>query len=401
MNPMLKKGLVGIISSLGHLGIRIYRFIPFTHYPPEYREEEIGRILIINLHYIGDVLFTTPVIRLLRHKFPQAYLAIWVKSRAQEVVINNPGLDEVLIFDDLTTARGREKINRFNFRGRFNFLRLLRQKKFNLTVDLTGLWSTALMALLSGAPQRIGINKQGFGFLLTKEASWSSVGHLRQRYLKVLEIIGLQSSNLTMEFFLKKEDVQWARQFLTRHLGREEFLVGIHPGAGWSSKRWLPKRFAQLGDKLYKRYRARVILFGASRDHLLIDHIVRLMSHHPIRTKDQMSLGQMAALIKECRLYLGNDAGPTHIAEALGTPTITIFGSTNPSYSAPLGRMHRIVRKEIACSPRGEKQYCYLGVGRDCPHHRCMESITVEDVLKAVEELITFIRREREKSCEN
>jgi len=401
MKPVIKKELVGIISSLGHLGIRIYRFISFAHYPPEYKEEEIGRILIINLHYIGDVLFTTPVIRLLRHRFPRAYRAIWVKSRAREVVINNPGLDEVLVFDDITTARGRERINRFNFRGRLNFLRLLRKKKFDLTVDLTGLWSTALMALLSRVSHRIGINKQGFGFLLTKEASWSSVSHLRQRYLKVLEVIGFKSSDLDLEFFLKKENMQWARQFLARPLGREQFLVGIHPGAGWSSKRWLPDRFAQLGDELYKRYRARVILFGSSQDRLLINHIVQLMGHPPILTKGQINLGQMAALIKKCALYIGNDTGPTYIAEALGIPTITIFGSTNPNYSAPLGRIHRMVRKEIACSPRGEKQYCYLGVGKDCPHHRCMELITVEDVLKMVEELITFVRKEREKSCEN
>lgn len=353
--------------------------------------ENVNRILVISLHKIGDVLFSTPAIRALKERFPQAELSVWVKSRGREVLENNPYVDEILVFDNISVARGFEDINHFNLTGRLKFLSEIRKQKFDVVVDLVGTWGTNLYSFLSGTPLRFGFDQHGFGFLLTKITSPVEGRHLRQNYLDVVRTMGINSSHEDLVMELSLSEKEFAEKFMIDHsLNNNDFLVGIHPGAGWDTKKWLPAHFAQLADLLVKETDAQIVFFGNKDEAELVRVILRQMKSKPKVMCGKLSLREMAAVIDQCHLFLGNDTGPTYIAEALKIPVGIFFGSTNPAYSAPLGTECVIIRKRVKCSPVDLHQYCFDEPGIPCRvgTHECMNSILAVDAFQSIKSIL-------------
>ncbi|MBI3813912.1 MAG: lipopolysaccharide heptosyltransferase II [Nitrospinae bacterium] len=164
-------------------------------------------------------------------------------------------------------------------------------------------------------------------------------------------------------------------------LSRKSPVIGMNIGASYgSAKRWMPERFAELGDSIYDELKGEVILFGSSDDFNIENEIKEKMRHKPFSLAGKTTLKSLAAWIKRCSLFITNDSGPMHIAAAVGTPIVAIFGSTDPSETSPLSGNYKIVRKPVDCSP------CWK---RECPtDHRCMELIKVSDVMGAVKEML-------------
>ena len=376
----------------GRLLFNLFNLLSFNTLKNDFLDlENVNRILVISLHKIGDVLFTTPAISTLKERFPQAKLTVWVKSRGKEVLENNPYVDEIFVFDNISVARGFEDINHFDLTGRLKFLSEIRKRKFDLVVDLVGTCGTNVYSFLSGAPLRFGFDQHGFGFFLTKITSPLGGRHLRLNYLDVIRTMGVTPNNedLVMELSLSEKD--FAEKFMIDHsLNDNDFLVGIHPGAGWDTKRWPPANFAQLADLLVKETDAKIVLFGNTEEAELVRVILRQMKSKPIVMCGKLSLREMAAVINHCHLFLGNDTGPTYIAEALKVPVGIFFGSTNPAYSAPLGTECVIIRKRVKCSPVDLHQYCFDEPGIPCRvgTHECMNSILAKEAFESLKSIL-------------
>lgn len=347
--------------------------------------ENVNRILIISLYRIGDVLFTTPTIRALKERFPKAKLTVWVKSRGRPVLENNPHVDEILVFDNISVARGFEDINHFDIKGRLKFVRELRTQKFDLVVDLVGTFGSNVYSFLSGSPLRFGFDKHGFGFLLTKSISLVRGRHLKENYLDVIRTIGITPKNDNLEIKLSSSEKEFAEKFMIDHnLSSKDLLVGVHLGAGWATKRWPPANFGQLANLLVKEADAKIVVFGNKEEGKLEKEMLGQMETKPIITIGKLSLREMAAVVSKCHLFLGNDTGPTYIAEALKVPVGVFFGPTNPLYSAPLGIKCVIMKKRVECSPVDLHQYCFDKPGVPCRlgTHKCMNSISAEEAFK-------------------
>ena len=185
--------------------------------------------------------------------------------------------------------------------------------------------------------------------------------------------------------FLREEDRRWAEGMLGK-LGLLDGrpLIGMNPGATYGlAKCWYPDRFGELGKRLARNWKSSIILFGKEGERSISQKILR---HFPGGGDDltgKTSLLQLAALLERCRVLVTNDTGTMHVATAVGTPVVALFGSTDPTTTGPWGHGHTVVKKDVSCSP------C---LKRVCPtDHPCMKLITVEDVEEAVEKrLVNF-----------
>ena len=180
---------------------------------------------------------------------------------------------------------------------------------------------------------------------------------------------------------LEKRDAFLMENGIDRH----QVLIGIHPGGNWVYKLWEPENFAQIADRLCEKWNAQILLFAGPNERQLQAKVAKLMHRRPICVKED-DLCQVAGLIAACDFYIGNDTGPMHIAVAVGTPIVALFGSTNHHRSGPYGEEHIIVRSgvELGCNP------CHPGKRPGgCGKGSCavIEAITVEQVFNAAEKL--------------
>lgn len=392
MNRTLKKVLVSVNKYGGSFLFNLLNLLSFNTLKNDSPDlENVNRILVISLHRIGDVLFTTPAIRALKEKFPKAKLTVWVKSRGRAVLENNPHVDEILVFDNISVARGFENINHFDIKSRLEFVSELRTRKFDLVVDLVGTWGTNIYSFLSGAPLRFGFDNHGFGFLLSKSTSLVAGRHLKENYLDVIRTMGITPKGDNLEMKLSLSEKEFAEKFMIdNNLSSKNFLVGLHPGAGWATKRWPPANFGQLANLLVTETDAKIVLFGNKEEEKLAKEMLGQMKTKPIIIFGKLSLREMTAVVSKCHLFLGNDTGPTYIAEALKVPVGVFFGPTNPVYSAPRGTKCVIIRKMVECSPVDLHQYCFDEPGVLCRlgTHECMNSISAEEAFEALKPIL-------------
>ena len=323
------------------------------------------KILIFSFSFIGDAVLSTAVIQPLNRRFPEAHLTFLVGSRAQGVLRGDLQIDAVLIYENRGIHSG--------ILGKHRLIKLLRQEKFDLVIDLRdSFWSR-----LVGA-RRWGVAR-------------GSNLHAVTRYLDTLNGHGVEISAEALGFAaeptltLSKPERNVANNFLKGHgVVPNELIIGIHPGGNWIYKLWPSENFAEIGDILISDFHAQILLFAGPDEQAFQGKVAAMMKYQPIIVNEP-SLRRVAALINRCHLYLGNDTGTTHIAAAVGTPVVAIFGSTNHIRSGPYGTQHQIVHSDVdlGCNP------CHPGKNPGgCQKDRCqvMESITVEQVLTAITE---------------
>ena len=333
-------------------------------------KKERKRILIFNVNWLGDVLFSTAVIRNVRRNFPESYLACIIPSRCYPVLKGNPHLDEVIIFDEKDRHKGIFKL--------LNFVRSIKAKKFDTVFLLHRSFSRALICRLSGIPERIGHYTKKRGFLLTQKIipPHRDSMHRIDYYLDIIEKAGLRIEDRHTEFFVSAEDLEFARAFLEKSsVKKEDFTVVLNPGGNWMPKRWPKSYWAELADKLIGDLKARVVITGSPNDLSLANHIRDKMMHKPIIACGVFNLKQLGALSKIAGLFVSADTGPLHIANSVGAKKIiALFGPTSPEVTGPYPLKNVIIlQKDVGC-----KISCYEV---DCKDNRCMKAITPADVL--------------------
>ncbi|MEW5768142.1 MAG: glycosyltransferase family 9 protein [bacterium] len=325
------------------------------------------RILIIHLDAIGDVLRSTPLIAALRRHLPEAYLGYLTESRCATLLEGNKALNRVFV---LHRKRFKKKVRE----GRSPFLKILkeelyalvrqlRQESFDLVVNLHYSEISAIIAYLVGAKLVLGMALNKWGNYVVhgrdarevyntiyqpQELRQQNRQHLVDLYLKVVRPLGVQTYQSKLEVPLRDEDMEFATDFTaSQGISENELLIGFQPGAGWAAKRWLPERFARLGDLAVNKYGARILITGAREEaDTVVAEVVKRMETKPVISTDQTDLRRVGALIKKCRLFVSTDSGPMHISAAVNTPTIGLFGGTFPFESRPYGKGHLVIVEE-------------------------------------------------------
>ncbi len=338
----------------------------------------IQKILIRSTNWIGDAIMTTPAVRTVRKNFPHAQISLLAKPWVIPIFEHSSGIDQIIEYD----INGRHK----GLKGIFRLARDIRKYSFDAVILFQNAIEAAIISQLANIPIRIGYNTDARGLLLThsvKRVDEIKTCHQTLYYLDILKKVGLCPDGDHLELSvdpLIKEAVQNIIQ--QYNIASNELIVGINPSATYgTAKQWFPERFAELADKICQAYSARIIIFGGPGD-IDLGHRIESMIHYPvINLSAKTSLGEAIGLIQACQLFITNDSGLMHIAAALNTPLIALFGSTNPITTGPLGKQSVVVREPVSCSP------C-LKVTCPLDKHICMERISVDHVFNQVKRVL-------------
>ena len=334
------------------------------------------KILIVNVNWVGDVIFSTPFIKALRQAYPDAHIACLVHPRCVEVLKGNPRLDEIIVYCE----EGAHK----TLLGKAGLILNLRSRHFDTAFILHRSFTKALITLLAGISQRIGYATKNRSILLTKvvEEPIEEL-HKVEYFLNIARASRLTPVDRSYEFFIKDEDRSFLRDLLIKNgVANGDLMVVICPGGNWDMKRWPAANFAKLADALIERFGAKVVISGAMRDCSLAGEIEGAMKHKPVTLCGRTTLKSLGALLERANLVIANDTGPMHIAVAMKARVIALFGPTSPKITGPYGTgTYRVISRHDSCDIP-----CY---DMTCSENRCMAAISVDDVLKTAEEMIT------------
>ncbi len=337
------------------------------------------KILVSRLRFIGDIVLTIPVVQALREKFPDAVMDYLGDKKGVSLLQNNPSLNEIIPYDFLANEM-REQIR---------IASILRKKKYDVAIDLFGNPRSAIVVFLSGAKMRIGGSfgwrRRLFTHPITIDERMTSIDF----HLRYLAPLGINETSRSPKIFLTNEEIDDAKRFLSfLRVDHAKPMVGMHIGATWPAKVWLPEFFAQLGDMVVDKSEGQVLVTYGPKDLSYLEKFSSAIKAKFIRVEPQ-ELRKLAAIISQCNVYVSNDAAPMHISAAVGTPTIGIFGPGEPDiwfpYEKNLG--HVALHKDVPCCHR---DFCEMK-GED--YLRCMKAITPEEVFDAVKLVLRTEKR--------
>lgn len=305
---------------------------------------------------IGDFLYYAPVIKALKERFKDSFITLINWLMVKSLSCNFPYTDELLIFEEETILKKRSPNDT---------LKLFKEREpYDLVIDFAASPPLSLwIALACQSPRRM-MFKRGdrYDKFYTDLIPLSEDRHAFESYLEFLKRLGVPFSHLSPKVYFSKED----REFILKlgeqlEIDQNDFIVGIHPGAGELSKRWPRERFACLSNKIIKEYGAKIILLGSpfvratqeikeANEMVLAKEVAKSIDGQVINLAGELTLSQIGLLSNlYLDLYIGNDTGPTHVSAISGTPTISIFGQTNPTVWKPYGKMGFVARHELSC----------------------------------------------------
>lgn len=349
------------------------------------------KFLIINIFGVGDVLFTTPMIRNIKLNDPAAVIGYVSNNRTAELLQNHPDVNRVYIYekDDLTALWRTSKIK--FFKAVLDLVHAIKKDDYDIAFDVSLNKYVGLLTFLAGVKIRIGFDYKGRGLWLTQKVKLFGYErkHVIEFYLELLEKIGIRVQERVMSLSVRSEDKKWAEDFLrTNNVGAGEKLVALIPGGGasWGTaagyKRWSAENYAKLADKVIEKNHAKIILISDAHEAALAHEAASKMAAIPVKAIGVATLGQFVALVSKCRLALVNDGGPLHVAVAVGVKTVSIFGPVDEIVYGPYPKKnHEVVIARIPCRP------CYRRFRvANCTHRKCLRCISVEDVLEKIGE---------------
>ena len=329
----------------------------------------MNNILIIKLRYIGDVLLATPTVRAIKAARPDVRVTMMVNRGTEDVLSGNPDLDEIMVLDKGSLS------------AQSKLIAALRGHQFDTVIDLTDGDRSAFLTWISGAPVRIGFNDEHRwrGRYYTEVVQpVPAMRHRIDRDLEALKSLGIQSGSKDPQLWLTQEERDSADRLLDQlGIQQSQSIVILQPGARYWFKAWPTERFAELADLLTSQYGCQVLIGGSVQDIDLAQQIREKAKSQPIVMAGRTTIKQFAVIAKKSALFVGSDSGAMHMASAVGTPVVALFGPSNPREWGPRGGPVEVLYKEIDC--------------RSCFHptctrgeENCMKLISVEEVNAAV-----------------
>lgn len=367
-------------------------------------QRDFARILLIKPSAAGDVVHAVPVLAKLRRRYPNARIDWLLTPENAALVKGHPALSNIVLFERRSFLKAGRRLEALA-----GFLRLLgkiRRTRYDLVIDLHGQLRSALFALASGAPVRLGFDRpirrtrstfQGRelgniparGWAGAREGSWLAYtdripiptleAHAVDRYLWVGKLLGLDAAPLEMALPVSAEAEANAERLLAGLEGRPAAMLA--PGAMWETKQWTVEGFAAVANELARRGFA-VVLLGAPGEQAR-SRAIHALAPQALDLCGQTGLADLAALLRRASVVVTNDSGAMHIAAALEKPVASIFGPTNPVHVGPYGQPESVVRLDLPCSPCNYRRWS------QCPHgHACMRDLPAEAVLAKTLELV-------------
>ena len=335
------------------------------------------RILIVKLSAIGDVLMATPVAKALRSAFPESHIAWIVENKSADVVLGNPYLDEIVVWDRNKGGNSLLSVARF-IKGLFGLGRELRSRRFDVCLDLQGLLRSGVVCLASGARRRIGFSDaaEGSAYLYhEKHDPGRDEINAQQRNLDILKTLGVDSTDTAMHMPIADEDRDFANDFFEREGLAAKRIVAFCPATTWANKHWTPDGWSGVANLIGEKYDSRPLILGSKADVALAQRIADGARCKPVISAGRTTLKQAAALIEKSVAVVGVDTGLLHMAVALDRPTVGLFGAS--AWRCFLKKDNFVwVAKDFPCSPCRRHPMC--------KNIDCMQAITPQDVDNAV-----------------
>ena len=343
----------------------------------ELQANNIQKILVRATNWVGDAVMTTPAIHTIRKSFPSAEITLLAKSWVASLFEASPDVDRIFIFDEKGRHAGAI--------GKWRLAKELQCEKFDAAILLQNAIEAALIAVFAKIPVRIGFNSDARGFLLThsvKRQPETFQKHQTEYYLDILRGIGLPVENTGLRLSVSETDIDAGKKLLEAEGVRlDKPIVGLNPSATFGpAKQWPIERYADVAKRLIQNDHAKVIIFGGPSDIALGERLQNEIDEGVVLA-GKTTLMQAAAVIGLCNVFITNDSGLMHVASALQTPTVAIFGSTNPVTTGPFSDRAAVVRTTLACSPC-LKPECPLG------HLDCMMDIQADKIYAIAKEMM-------------
>jgi len=350
--------------------------------PPPADLASIREVLVLRLDRIGDVIMSLPALADLRSALPRARIRLAVGKWSAEIARVAP-VDEVLIWSAPWVGRASEGADGFGELARR--ARALRKEGLDLAIDLQGDVRAALLMRLTGARRRIGYANTGGGWLLSDVVPLDeTVSWVEQNRRAVSAVVGTAAGE-TVDLLNAEERGFGRRLVADLEIALCRPLVAVHPGGGRAVKQWDVARWAEVAVRLQREFQATILITGSEADRPLTAELARRLPFRPVDLTGRLSLRETVALIAELDLFLSPDTGTMHAACAVGTPSVSVFGPSDPvryfsGGSGESGRRHVVVRAELWCAPcnlirkppaecdDGEPPECLRGVGVDDVH---------------------------------
>ena len=343
------------------------------------------KVLIINPYGIGDVLFTTPVIRNLRDAYPQASISYLANRRTAEFIRSDPDIAQVFIYE-------RDEFVG-NYQKYFEMFKSISKEGFEMVFDFSLNSSFGFLSAACGIKKRVGFDYRTRGGFLTDRVFLSGFEekHVIEYYLDLLRLVQVPVKVREMRMDVPARDIQWAGDWLKSHkIASTSPLIAVIPGGGasWGQaakyKRWPAAKYADLIDKIIENFDAAIILLGDSKEEELCREVVSL-AHFPLHLAvGETSVLGLAALLMQCKGTVVNDGGPLHVASAVGVKTVSVFGPVDPRVYGPYPPSgHTVVQKDLPCQP------CYRRFRMaNCGHISCLNELSVQEVYRKVQDIL-------------
>ena len=333
------------------------------------------RILVVNVNWLGDVIFSSPIFKALKEAYPQARVSCLAVPRVKEMLESIPYIDEIIVYDE----KGRHK-SPF---AKLGLIWVLRRRHFDAAFLLHRSLTRALLVYFAGIPTRVGYDAKGRGRFLTHVVEpLDDPAHRSDYYLNIIESYGIKVTDRQCRLKTlpsAEEDVQEILR--SKGIRDGDYVIIVNPGGNWDLKRWTPANFSWLISRLSENPKVRIIISGAGKDIALAERINGRASGRAVNLAGETDLKPLIALMKRADLVISGDSGPLHMAHGVGTAVIGLFGPTRPEVTGPRGSGRvKIIQRDVGCN-RGS---CYH---LTCPDNICMQSITVEDVLETIQQI--------------
>ncbi|MGE0267712.1 MAG: lipopolysaccharide heptosyltransferase II [Candidatus Omnitrophota bacterium] len=335
------------------------------------------RILVVNVNWLGDVIFSSPVFRALRQHNPDAHIACMAVPRVREILECIDVIDEVIEYDE----EGRHK----GLLAKLKFIGTLKRKGFDEAFFLSRSFSRVFLVALANIPLRIGYENKKRGKFLSHVIEFPSGDiHRSEYYLRVVQSYGIKVEDFRSVLNVPdKEEEDMQRILATNDVNPGDYVIAVNPGGNWDLKRWPAESFSRLVDYISGNLAAKIVMTGSEKDIGLVNQICSGLKtiQKPVILTGKITLKQLLALMKRSNIFISADSGPLHMAGSVGCASIGIFGPTRPEVTGPRGKREPIIlQKEVGCN----KKACYY---LECRDNTCMQAVTVEDVYAAIRQI--------------
>jgi heptosyltransferase-2 len=337
------------------------------------------RILVVRYRFIGDTILTVPFLRNLRQAFPEARIDVLVGPQSGQVLVGCPYINELIEFD--TTRFHKYDSGYADKRHFLHYALHLRKRRYDTVFVLKRSLSSAILAFLSGAKNRIGYGTSNRNLLLTRKVAWNKNIHEVDSTLTVLQCAGVPIRDRYLESWISEEEVSELHASVPE-LSQIAKPILIHAAAAHPDKLYPLDFWARIARTLSSMWGCTPVFSGAPLDFPLYEDLHRLAQVPCLNLAGRLSLRQSMALYKQMKLAICVDSGPAHLSAATGTPTIALFGPTDPVRWRPLGEKHlALYDDQLICRPCNYK--------KTCSNRECLTEFDPQRVIdKAVELLV-------------